>query len=217
MSGTLEDLQEAIRNFDEEEAEEMTRKALEEGIDPQKAIEAATDVLEDIGNKFENGELFLFDLVSAGDAMNASREILEEAIQDAGGERESEGKVVLGTVEGDIHDIGKKILAALLSANGYEVIDLGVEVPAEEFVETYNDIQADAVGASAMLTTTKEKQRELVDLLEEEGIRDEVTVMVGGAPVTDEWRDEIGADIHGENAFEAVRKLDDAKEQPVAG
>lgn len=216
MSGTLEELQEAIRNFDEEAATEKTRQALDEGIDPQKAIGAATEVLEEIGNKFEDGELFLFDLVSAGDAMNASREILEEAIQDAGGERESEGKVVIGTVEGDIHDIGKKILAALLSANGYEVIDLGVEVPAEEFVETYNDLEADAVGASAMLTTTKEKQRELVDRLEEEGVREDVIVMVGGAPVTDEWRDEIGADIHGENAFEAVRKLDET-EQAVAG
>lgn len=217
MSETLEELQDAIRNFDEEKAEEATRQALEEGVDPQVAIEAATEVLEDIGNKFEHGELFLFDLVSAGDAMNASREILEQAITDAGGERESEGKVILGTVEGDIHDIGKKILAALLSANGYEVIDLGVEVPAEEFIEKYQELQADAVGASAMLTTTKEKQRELVDLLEEEGIREDVIVMVGGAPVTDEWRDEIGADIHGENAFDAVRKLNQTKESAVAG
>ncbi len=217
MSETLEELQDAIRNFDEDTAEEKTRQALEEGVDPQEAIEAATDVLEEIGNKFEHGELFLFDLVSAGDAMNASREILEQAIQDAGGERQSEGKVILGTVEGDIHDIGKKILAALLSANGYEVIDLGVEVPAEEFIEKYSELQADAVGASAMLTTTKEKQRELVDRLEDEGIREDVIVMVGGAPVTDEWRDEIGADIHGENAFDAVRKLNQTKESAVAG
>ena len=217
MSETLEELQEAIRTFDEEGAEEKTRQALEEGIDPQKAIEAATEVLRDIGDKFENGQLFLFDLVSAGDAMNASREILEEEITAAGGERESEGKVVLGTVEGDIHDIGKKILAALLSANGYEVIDLGVEVPPEEFVETFEEIQADAVGASAMLTTTKEKQRELVEVLEAEGVREDVIVMVGGAPVTDEWLDEIGADIHGENAFDAVQKLNETKESAIAG
>lgn len=211
MSETLEELQDAIRNFDEEGAEAKTRQALEEGIDPQTAIEAATEVLEDVGNKFEEGQLFLFDLVSAGDAMNASREILEAEITNRGDERESEGKVILGTVEGDIHDIGKKILAALLSANGYEVVDLGVEVPAEEFIATFKELDADAVGASAMLTTTKEKQRELIEDLEAEGIRDDVIVMVGGAPVTDEWRDKIGADIHGETAFEAVKKLNETK------
>lgn len=217
MGETLEELQDAIRNFDEELAEEKTRKALEEGVDPQKAIEAATEVLRDIGDKFEHGELFLFDLTSAGDAMNASREILEQEILDAGGQRESEGKVILGTVEGDIHDIGKKILSSLLAANGYEVIDLGVEVPATEFVETVKAQDADAVGASAMLTTTKEKQREIVEELEAEGIRDEVTVMVGGAPVTEEWSAEIGADLYGANAFESVEKLGESQQAAIAG
>jgi len=209
MSDTLEELQEAIRNFDEEEAEAKTRQALEEGIEPQEAITAATDVLRETGQKFENGELFLFDLVSAGDAMNASREILEEAIKQQGDERESEGKVVLGTVEGDIHNIGKKILGALLAANGYEVFDLGVEVPAEEFVEKCKEVDADAIGASALLTTTKEKQRELVEVFEEEGLRDDVIMMVGGAPCTEEWKDEIGADLYGQTAFDAVHKIQD--------
>ncbi|MFP4529810.1 MAG: B12-binding domain-containing protein [Halodesulfurarchaeum sp.] len=217
MGETLEELQSAIRNFDEELAEEKTRKALEEGVDPQEAIEAATEVLRDIGDKFEHGELFLFDLTSAGDAMNASREILEQEILDAGGTRESEGKVILGTVEGDIHDIGKKILSSLLAANGYEVIDLGVEVPATEFVEEVKKRDADAVGASAMLTTTKEKQREIIEELEAEGIREEVTVMVGGAPVTEEWSSEIGADLYGANAFESVEKLGESRQAAIAG
>jgi len=217
MGETLEELQEAIRNFDEELAEQKTREALKKGEDPQEAIEAATEVLRDIGDKFEHGELFLFDLTSAGDAMNASREILEQEILDEGGQRESEGKIILGTVEGDIHDIGKKILSSLLAANGYEVIDLGVEVPASEFVEEVKETDADAVGASAMLTTTKEKQREIVETLEAEGLREEVTVMVGGAPVTEEWSTEIGADIYGANAFESVEKLDDSQQAAIAG
>lgn len=217
MGDALTEMQEAIRAFDEETAEAKTRQALEEGVDPQEAIEAATEVMRDIGNKFEHGELFLFDLTSAGEAMNAAREILEEAIVSGGGERESEGKVVLGTVEGDIHDIGKKILSSLLAANGYEVIDLGVEVPPEEFVEEIEARDADAVGASAMLTTTKEKQKELVEVLEEAGLRDEVLVMVGGAPVTEEWCTEIGADLYGANAFESVEKLDDSQKAAIAG
>lgn len=217
MSRELKELKEAIRNMDESAAEQATRDALEAGADPQAAIEAATTVLRDIGDKYEVGELFLFDLVSVADAMNASREILEEAIIEEGDERESEGRVILGTVEGDIHDIGKKILAALLTANGYEVIDLGVEVPAEEFVAKFEELNADAIGASAMLTTTKEKQREIVEELEAAGLRDEVVVMVGGAPVTDEWCDEIGADIQGENAFDAVKKLKDTAPAAVAG
>jgi trimethylamine corrinoid protein len=217
MEETLEELQEAIRNFDEEAAEEKTRKALDEGVDPQEAIEAATEVMRDIGDKFEHGELFLFDLTSAGEAMNAAREILEEEIIAGGGQRKSEGTVILGTVEGDIHDIGKKILSSLLAANGYEVIDLGVEVPASEFVEEVKERDADAVGASAMLTTTKEKQKELIEVLEEEGVRDEVLVMVGGAPVTEEWRDEIGADLYGANAFESVEKLGDSQQAAIAG
>lgn len=217
MTDTLVELQEAIRNFDEETAEKKTRQALEEGIDPEEAITAATDVLGEIGEKFDNGDLFLFDLVSAGDAMNSSREILEEAIISHGGERDSKGKVVLGTVEGDIHDIGKQILGALLSANGYEVFDLGVEVPASEFINKFEEIDADAVGASALLTTTKEKQKELVQTFESEGIRDDAIIMVGGAPVTEEWKDKIGADIYGETAFTAVKKLNEKQEAIVGG
>jgi trimethylamine corrinoid protein len=217
MGDTLTELQEAIRTFDEEAAEEKTRQAIEEGVDPQEAIEAATAVMREIGEKFEHGELFLFDLTSAGEVMGAAREILEDEILDAGGERESEGKVVLGTVEGDIHDIGKKILSSLLAANGYEVIDLGVEVPASTFAAEVSEHDADAVGASAMLTTTKEKQRELVEVLEDEGLREEVIVMVGGAPVTEEWRSEIGADIYGANAFESVEKLEESQKVAVTG
>lgn len=217
MTETLVELQEAIRNFDEERAEKKTRQALEEGIDPEQAIKAATDVLGEIGEKFDNGDLFLFDLVSAGDAMNSSREILEEEIISQGGERDSKGKVVLGTVEGDIHNIGKQILGALLSANGYEVFDLGVEISASEFINKFEEIDADAVGASALLTTTKEKQREIVETFESEGIRDEAIVMVGGAPVTEEWKDNIGADIYGETAFTAVKKLNEKQEETVGG
>jgi corrinoid protein of di/trimethylamine methyltransferase len=200
-------MKEAIIDGDEERAAEATREALDEGAEPQEAIKAASKVLGEVGDKYDSGEYFLFDLVASGDAMNEAREILEEAIFAEGGERESEGKVVIGTVEGDIHDIGKKILGSVLTARGFEVFDLGVEVPADEFVEKIEEIEPEAIGASALLTTTKEKQRELVEVLEEEGLRDDVLVMVGGAPCTEEWKDEIEADLYGENAFVAVSKL----------
>lgn len=207
MSATIDDLQDAIREGQEERAADITEELLEDGTDPKKAIKAASDVLGEVGDMYDTGEFFLFDLVASGDAMNASREILEEALLEQGDERDSAGTVVLGTVEGDIHNIGKKILGAILTANGFDVVDLGVEVPADEFVETIEEVDTDAVGASALLTTTKEKQRELVETLEAEGMRDEVLVMVGGAPCTEEWKDEIGADLYSENAFEAVDRL----------
>lgn len=208
MDATLDALQEAIEEGQEERAAEITNELLAQGIDPEDAIKAASDVLGEIGEKYDRGEYFLFDLVASGDAMNAAREILEEAIMEQGGERDSAGTVVLGTVEGDIHNIGKKILGAILTANGFEVIDLGVEVPADEFVETVQEADSDAVGASALLTTTKEKQRELVERLEDEGLKDDVVVMVGGAPCTEEWQEEIGADLYSENAFDAVGALE---------
>ena len=207
MSATLDNLQEAIKDGDEERAADITREAIDEGIEPKKAIKSASAILGEVGDKYETGEYFLFDLVASGDAMNAAREILEEAIHERGEQRDSEGKVVLGTVEGDIHDIGKKILGSVLTANGYEVFDLGVEVPASEFVEKIRELDADAVGASALLTTTKEKQRELVESLEAEGLRDDVIVMIGGAPCTEEWKDQIDADLYAENAFQAVKEL----------
>lgn len=208
MQATLDGLQEAIEDGQEAETREITRALLDQGIDPEEAIKTASDVLGEIGEKYDRGEYFLFDLVASGDAMNAAREILEAEIVDRGGTRENEGTVVLGTVEGDIHNIGKKILGALLTANGFDVIDLGVEVPADEFVESVRDQDAAAVGASALLTTTKEKQRELVERLDEAGLKDEVVVMVGGAPCSEEWKAQIDADLYSENAFEAVADLE---------
>lgn len=213
MTEHIEEMKQAIVDGDEEKAAEATRNALEAGADPQETISAASEVLGEVGDKYDAGEYFLFDLVASGDAMNAAREILEKAIREKGEERESEGKVVIGTVEGDIHNIGKKILGAVLTARGYEVFDLGVEVPASEFVEKIEEVGSDAVGASALLTTTKEKQRELVETLEEEGLRDDVLIMVGGAPCTEEWKNEIGADVYGEDAFTAVNELEDSMAQ----
>lgn len=208
MQATLDTLQEAIEEGQEAETREITQELLDQGIDPKEAIKAASDVLGEIGEKYDRGEYFLFDLVASGDAMNAAREILEAEIVERGGTRDNARPVVLGTVEGDIHNIGKKILGALLSANGFDVIDLGVEVPADEFVESVKGQDAVAVGASALLTTTKEKQRELVERLEKAGLKDEVVVMVGGAPCSKEWKAEIGADLYSENAFEAVEDLE---------
>lgn len=213
MTEHIEELQQAIVDGDEDRAIEATEKALDEGADPQDTISAASEILSVVGDKYDTGEYFLFDLVASGDAMNGAREILEQAIKEKGEERESEGKVVIGTVEGDIHNIGKKILGAVLTARGYEVFDLGVEVPPEDFVEKIKEVDSDAVGASALLTTTKEKQRDLVETLDEEGLREDVTIMVGGAPCTEEWKNEIGADVYGEDAFTAVNQLEETMTQ----
>jgi methylmalonyl-CoA mutase cobalamin-binding domain/chain len=134
--------------------------------------------------------------------------VLEEAIRASGGKLASKGVVVIGTVEGDIHDIGKTVVSALLSANGYDVRDLGVEVPAARFIEAAGSLKADVIGLSALLSTTMLYQRNVLELLRNKGLRDRYCVVVGGAPVTQAWADEIGADGYARGAYEAVQLLD---------
>jgi methylmalonyl-CoA mutase cobalamin-binding domain/chain len=144
-------------------------------------------------------------VAAAEAAKGAIDEVLQPEISRRREERRGLGVVVLGTVEGDIHDIGKNLVAAMLFAGGFEVIDLGKDVPTEEFIKKAKEVKADIVGASALLTTTIPMQREIIKALAKEGIRDKVKVIVGGAPVTQEWADEIGADGYGADAVEAVK------------
>jgi corrinoid protein of di/trimethylamine methyltransferase len=159
--------------------------------------------LEEMGKKFSEGELFLIDLMGAADAMNGALEVLRPALEKKG-EGEKKGKVVMATVEGDIHDIGKSIVGSMMLSAGFDVVDLGRDVPNERIIKTIKKEKPVLVGVSAMLTTTKEKQKELIELLKKEGLRDKVKVMVGGAPVTEEWKNKIGADGYGEDAIDAV-------------
>ena len=201
MSDIIEDIRKALREYDNEKCEELTKKAIEMGIKPMKILSSLRKDLEEMGEKFSTGELFLIDLMGAADAMNTALSILKPAIE---GEAENIGKIVIATAEGDIHDIGKSIVGSMMLSAGFEVIDLGKDVPIENIVETIRKEKAGLVGVSAMLTTTKERQKELIQLLEKEGMREQVKVMVGGAPVTEEWKDKIGADGYGEDAVDAV-------------
>ncbi len=186
-------------------AERLARQAIERGVDPLEAInQGFVAGMNYVGEQFGLGEMFLPDLVLAGEAMKAAVAVLEPEMVKRGTERQTLGKVVLGTIEGDIHEIGKTLVGTMLSASGFQVYDLGVDVPVETFVEKARQVNADIVGLSALLTTTMAGQRDVIEALDDLGLRPEVKVMVGGAPVTSGWADEIGADGYGEDAIGAV-------------
>jgi corrinoid protein of di/trimethylamine methyltransferase len=155
------------------------------------------------GDLFEDGEFFLPELVQAAEAMKAAMAVVTPALRAHGGSRASKGRVVIGTVQGDVHDIGKTLVATLLQANGFEVYDLGADVPVATFVDRARDVGADIVAASALLTTTMPAQRELVGAVKAAGLDGSVKVLVGGSPTTSGWARDIGA-AHAENAMRAV-------------
>jgi dimethylamine corrinoid protein len=171
--------------------------------------------IRELGEAFDRMEIFLPQLVMGADAMKAGVAVLEEAIVAGGGALENKGVVVLGTVEGDIHDIGKTIVGAMLQANGYDVHDLGVDVPATRFIQSAQDLNAQVIALSALLSTTMLFQRDVLELLRNKGLADKYFVMVGGAPVTQQWAEEIGAHGYARHAVEAVATLD-ARQQEWA-
>ncbi|MBS7657768.1 MAG: corrinoid protein [Candidatus Bathyarchaeia archaeon] len=205
--GVFEEISEAIQSFEEEKVFNAVKKALSLGVDPTEIIEKGiARGLKIVGDKYERGELFLMHLVAAAEpAQKVVKELLEPEIKKRAGERKSLGKVVIGTVQGDIHDIGKNIVAAMLFAAGFEVYDLGKDVPAEEFAKKAKELNANIVGASALLSTTLPVQKEIIEALKAMGIRDKVKTIFGGAPCTAEWVEEIGGDGYAENAIEAVK------------
>ena len=201
----FESMKQSIIDGDPDRAKELSLRVLAEGIPPLDAINRGFVLgLNVVGEQFEQGEMFLPDLVLAGEAMKAATAILEPEIQKAGATRETLGKVVLGTVKGDIHEIGKTLVGTMLSASGFEVFDLGVDVPFEKFAVKAMELNADIVGVSALLTTTMTGQKGVVEALERHGLRPRVKIMVGGAPVTQSWANEIGADGCGKDALAAV-------------
>jgi len=201
----FEAMKQSVIDGDPDRAREVSQRAIAEGMNPLEAIHRGfLPGLNLIGEQFEQGEMFLPDLVLAGEAMKAATAILEPEIQKTGRKREMLGKVILGTVNGDIHEIGKTLVGTMLSASGFEVFDLGVDVPLEMFAVKAEELQADLVGVSALLTTTMTGQKGVVEALERHGLRPRVKVMIGGAPVTQSWADEIGADGYGKDALAAV-------------
>ncbi len=200
----LERLTQAVVDGEPEDAEDLAKQALAEGLDPLDCInKGLTPGIDRVGELFATGEYFLPDLIIGGDAMKAALAILEPALT-GNQERQILGKVVLGTVEGDLHEIGKTLVGTMLTANGFQVTDIGIDQPATEFVRAVKDMGATLVGASALLTTTMLHQQEVIDALREAGLRDTVKVMVGGAPVTESWAKQIGADGFAEDAISAV-------------
>ncbi len=201
---TLETLRRAVAEGDPASAEAAARAGLAAGIPALRLIdEGAMPALREVGDGFSCGDLYLPDLMLAARAMQAAMKVIEPALA-AGEARASAGRVVLGTVQGDIHEIGKNLVATMLAANGFEVHDLGVDVSPERFVARVREVDANLVGVSALLTTTMTGQRRIVEALEAAGLRPQVKVLVGGAPVTQAWADEIGADGFGEDAIGAV-------------
>jgi dimethylamine corrinoid protein len=176
-------------------------------MDPLEMInQGFTEGIRKMGDLFERGEVFLPGLIVASEAMMAAVEILEAALPPEKKEQKK-GVIVLGTVEGDIHDIGKGIIATMLRVHGYEVHDIGRDVPIEEFVEKAKEVNADVIGSSAMMTTTQIGQRKLEEALKNAGIRDKVLTMVGGAVATDHWAQRIGSNFFGESPQDTITKL----------
>lgn len=195
----------AIIEGEEDLALSLTKQALEQGLSPLEIIkEGLTPGMDVVGDKFSCGEYFLPHLVMAGNTMKAALTWLEPALKAGGMARETPGTVVLGTVAGDIHEIGKSLVGVMLTANGFIVHDLGVDVPASKFVQVVRETGANLVGLSALLTTTMNIQRRVIEELVEAGLRDRVKVMVGGAPASTQWAQEIGADGYAEDAVGAV-------------
>lgn len=204
----FESLRDAVIEGDDDKAVAGARQALEAGVDPLEAMQLGlakgTDV---IGERFECGEAYLPELMMAGETFKAAMEILDPEIKRQQRDVPPAGTVVMTTVKGDLHSIGKNIVTTVLETNGFTVVDIGVDKGALQIIEEAQKVNADAIGLSALMTTTMPAQKEVIDALTELNLRDEYRVIVGGGPVTQEWADEIGADGFGEDAVQAVELL----------
>jgi corrinoid protein of di/trimethylamine methyltransferase len=205
MNELFEALRQSIIDGTPEIARTAALDALQRGTDPLETInQACIPAMDYVGEKFSCHDMFLPDVLMASEAMKAAVSVLEPEMRRRGGERQTMGKVLLGTVRGDIHEIGKSLVAIMLSAAGFEVFDLGISVPTETFAAKARELGADVVGVSALLTTTMAVQKKVIECFDREGLRPRVKVIVGGAPVTRKWAEEIGADGYGKDAASAV-------------
>ncbi len=213
MSGeaVFEQMARTVVDGDIEAAERLARQSLADGIDPLASINQGFRAgLDQVGRGFEAGEYFLPDLVLGGRTMEVAVALLEPALKDGAADRETLGKVILATVEGDVHTIGKDLVGLMLSLNGFQVLNIGHDVPTATIVERVVEERPDIVGLSALLTTTTQAQADVVAALEEAGLRDRVKVLIGGAASSPEWAAQIGADGYAEDAAAAVLKAKQA-------
>ncbi len=203
------ELYDAILTGNAKKAEEVTKAALEAKADPTELVKKyMVPAMDEVGKRFECNEYFVPELLIAARAMKTSLEILTPSLAEAGAE--PVGRVVIGTVQGDLHDIGKNLVASMLEGGGFQVIDLGVDVPPEKFVEAAKEKDGTILALSALLTTTMTMMKNVIDALDKAGVRTNTKVIIGGAPITQQYADEIGADGYSDNASAAValaRKL----------
>lgn len=197
-------------------ASSLAQQAIVGGVAPLDAINHGyVPGMHDVGEQFARGQMFLPDMMASAEAMRAAMAVLDPELQRLGTERPMAGVVVLGTTKGDIHEIGKTLVGTLLTANGFRVHDLGVDVSGEKFAAKVRELDADIVGVSALLTTTMRNQKTVVEALEKQGLRSRVKIMVGGAPVTRRWAEEIGADGYAKDAMSAVALAQELMQQKL--
>ena len=205
MADIYQEAADAIINSDRAAAEDVATRAIASGIAPGDIMaNGFVKGIQEVGELFESGELFLPELMMSADAMAGATAVTNAAL--VGAAAAAKGRIVIGTVQGDVHDIGKAIVIAYLKANGYEVTDLGRDVPAASFIARAKEEHADVIGMSALLTTTMEEQRKVVRTVRDEGLP--YKTVVGGAPCTQRWADQIGADAYAEDASDGVKKID---------
>lgn len=202
----IENVREAINSFNQDQAIKIVEESIAKGEDTLALMnQAFIPAINEIGEKFSIGEMFMPELIQAAEVMKNVTNRINEAMTDSSGQQKH-GIVVMGTVQGDIHDIGKILVVTLLGVHGFEVHDLGRDIPVETFIEKAVAVNADIIGTSALLTTTMTQQKELENALKEAGLKGRVKTIIGGAPVTERWAKRIGADAYGENAHEATIK-----------
>jgi corrinoid protein of di/trimethylamine methyltransferase len=205
MNTLYDECAEAVLAGDSTRADELARRAMEEKCPPLEVIENGfVKGIREVGRLWEEGSLFLPELVMAAEAMKKAMAVLQPALEGGAVAPSMQGHVVIGTIEGDIHDIGKTLVATMLSANGFEITDLGADVPVARFIEEAEKAKADCIAISALLTTTMNGQKRVIERLEELSMRRKVRVVVGGAPCSEEWAREIGADGYAGDAVGAV-------------
>ncbi|MGD8208424.1 MAG: corrinoid protein [Desulfobacterales bacterium] len=201
----LDNLANAVIAGKKDLARDNAQAAIDNKIDPLEALEQGISKgMLTVGEKFESGESYLPELIMAADVFNAAMEILKPAIEANQTDIKKSGTLLLATVKGDVHNLGKNIVATVMETHGFEVVDLGVDQPTLDIIDAAQANQADVIGLSAVMTTTMPYQKELIDTLQELKIREQFIVLVGGGPINQQWADEIGADGYGETAMDAV-------------
>lgn len=211
----LKQLYDAVLNGDAKAAAAVTQQALADGTDPLTLVnEHMVPAMDEVGRRFETNEYFVPELLISARAMKASLDLIRPLLIARGDK--PVGRVAIGTVKGDLHDIGKNLVTSLLEGGGFEVIDLGVNVTPEKFIETVKTKNANIIAMSALLTTTMPSMRTTIEALKQAGVRDHVKVLIGGAPITQKYADEIGADGYSETAVGAVALAKKAVAQPVS-